>query len=79
MNPVLVFKNTLRLTQPEPRGKAGTNIHEKHKKINKIRDFSPRDPVVKTLRFHCRGCGFDRWSGGMPCGLAKKYLYMYEM
>ena len=23
----------------------------------------PGGPVVKTLRFHCRGCGFDLWSG----------------
>ena len=26
------------------------------------RDFSG-GPVVKTLCFHCRGCGFDPWSG----------------
>ena len=26
------------------------------------RDF-PGGPVVKTLRFHCRGHGFDPWSG----------------
>ena len=23
----------------------------------------PGGPVVKTLRFHCRGCGFDPWWG----------------
>ena len=26
------------------------------------RDF-PGGPVVKTLCFHCRGCGFNPWSG----------------
>ena len=26
-----------------------------------IEDF-PGGPVVKTLRFHCRGHGFDHWS-----------------
>ena len=25
-------------------------------------DF-PGGPMVKTLRFQCRGCGFDPWSG----------------
>ena len=30
--------------------------------------------VVKTPCFHCRGCGFNPWSGKfhMPCGAAKK-------
>ena len=36
-----------------------------------LRDFSG-GPVVKTLHFHCRGCGFDPWSGKMPHGMAKK-------
>ena len=31
-------------------------------KINYLWDF-PGGPVVKTPRFHCRGCGFDPWSG----------------
>ena len=31
-------------------------------KEEKRRDF-PGDPVVKTLPFHCRGCGFDPWLG----------------
>ena len=29
---------------------------------NKQRDL-PGGPVVKTLRFHCRGRRFDPWSG----------------
>ena len=37
-----------------------------------LRDF-PGGPVVKTLHFHCRGCGFDPWSGKMPHGMAKKF------
>ena len=32
--------------------------------------------MVRTLHFHCRGHGFDPWSGElrscMPCGVAKK-------
>ena len=28
----------------------------------KVRDF-PGGPVVKTLLFQCKGCGFDPWSG----------------
>ena len=32
------------------------------KKIIIIRDF-PGGPVVKTLCFQCRGCGFNSWSG----------------
>ena len=28
---------------------------------NALQDF-PGSPVVKTLRFHCRGHGFDPWS-----------------
>ena len=31
-------------------------------KVNLLREF-PGDPVVRTLRFHCRGQGFDPWSG----------------
>ena len=35
----------------------------------------PGGPVVKTLRFHCRGRGFNPWSGNLrspkPCGAAK--------
>ena len=31
-------------------------------KITNMRDFSG-GPVVKTLRFHCRGHRFDPWSG----------------
>ena len=36
-------------------------------------DF-PGGPVVKTLRFHCRGHRIDPGSGKfhMPCGAAKK-------
>ena len=26
----------------------------------------PGGPVVKILHFHCRGCGFDFWSGKLP-------------
>ena len=33
-----------------------------HLKINLHRDF-PGSPVVKTPHFHCRGHGFDPWSG----------------
>jgi len=29
---------------------------------NKSRDF-PGGPVSKTLHFHCKGHGFDPWSG----------------
>ena len=29
---------------------------------NLFGDF-PSGPVVKTLHFQCRGCGFDPWSG----------------
>ena len=29
------------------------------------RDF-PGGSVVKMLRFHCRGRGFDPWSGKIP-------------
>ena len=29
---------------------------------NCLRDF-PGCPVVKALNFHCRGCGFEPWSG----------------
>ena len=29
---------------------------------SKARDF-PGGPGVRTPRFHCRGLGFDRWSG----------------
>ena len=29
---------------------------------SEVRDF-PGGPVVKALRFHCRGHGFDPWSG----------------
>ena len=36
-----------------------------------LRNFSG-GPVVKTLHFHCSGCGFDPWSGKMPHGMAKK-------
>ena len=40
---------------------------------NTHQDF-PGGPVVKTLCFHCRGHGFDPWSGKfhMPCGATKK-------
>ena len=27
-----------------------------------LREF-PGGPVVRTLGFHCRGCGFDAWMG----------------
>ena len=27
-----------------------------------FREF-PGGPVVRTLCFHCRGCGFNPWSG----------------
>ena len=32
---------------------------------SKIRDSwdSPGSPVVKTLRFYCKGCRLDPWSG----------------
>ena len=30
--------------------------------IGVVRDF-PGGPVIKTLFFHCRGQGFDPWSG----------------
>ena len=33
-----------------------------NKERGKARDF-PGSPVVKTLSFHCRGHGFDPWSG----------------
>ena len=36
----------------------------------KILDF-PGGPVVKTLRFHCRGHGFDPWSGKIPSRAAR--------
>ena len=29
---------------------------------SEVRDV-PGGPVVKALRFHCRGHGFDLWSG----------------
>ena len=32
------------------------------RKKNKVEDF-PGSPVVKTPPFHCRGHGFDPWSG----------------
>ena len=39
------------------------------------RDF-PGGPVVRTPRFHCRGSGFNPWSGELrsrkPTGMAKK-------
>ena len=37
------------------------NINDSALKIGN-RDF-PGGPVVKTLHFHCRGYGFDPWSG----------------
>ena len=43
--------------------------------INYRRDF-PGGPVVKTLHFQCRGCGFHPWSGKlrshMPHDTAKR-------
>ena len=44
------------------------------KNILKISEDFPGGPVVKTLHFHCRGRGFDPWSGKfrMPGGVAKK-------
>ena len=36
----------------------------KHVLKNNLRDFSG-SPVVKTLCFHCKGLGFDPWSGTM--------------
>ena len=39
------------------------NSHPNRQAINtKVRDF-PGGPVVKTLLFQCKGCGFDPWSG----------------
>ena len=29
----------------------------------RMRGDFPGGPVVKTLHFHCRGLGFDPWSG----------------
>ena len=45
-------------------------------------DF-PGGPVVKTPHSHCRGHGFDPWSGKlrshMPCGSAKsKNRYIHS-
>ena len=36
--------------------------HDPSSKERLVRDF-PGGPVVKTLHFYCRGCGFDPWLG----------------
>ena len=38
---------------------------EKSVESVKVQDF-PGTPVVKTPSFHCRGHGFDPWSGKIP-------------
>ena len=37
-------------------------VYENKENINTGREF-PDGPVVKTPCFHCRGHGFDSWSG----------------
>ena len=39
-----------------------TQIKDKTNKKQIVRDF-PGGPVVKNLCFHCRGQGFNLWSG----------------
>ena len=43
-------------------GEGSQKVQTSRSKIDKSWDF-PGDPVVKTPRFHCRGHGFDPWSG----------------
>jgi len=51
----------------------GVQLAVESKKGHDLRDF-PGSPEVKTLCSHCRGYGFDSWSGNeiphaMKCGL----------
>ena len=47
--------------KPEP--KKSCNFPKSHSTDEKSLVDFPGGPVVKTLRFHCRGHGFDPWSG----------------
>lgn len=40
-------------------------VHTKYNLYEHKYNF-PGGPVVKILNFHCRGCGFDFWSGKLP-------------
>ena len=50
------WSNTL--LQMKTLGQWDRNFSKAH-----VRREFPGNPVLKTLHFHCRGCGFDPWSG----------------
>ena len=38
-------------------------INEQRSALKKTNREFPGGPVVRTLGFHCRGCGFNAWMG----------------